>query len=414
MALTPSAGGAAAVALALLVFVPSSARAAESDVPDRALLEELKRRLTRLAPCQPHCIATSALRLRLTDESVVFEAEVHAADAGAWAIPGPPASWAPALVRVDGQATSALARLDDGFLHVRLGPGVHRIEAMGPVPRADTLTLQLRDRPMRATADAPGWDVSGFRADGPPDTSVQLSRRLRAGERAREEAGHYAPWLEVTRTLTLGLTWRVRTEVRRVSPIGAPVSLRVPLLTGEAPTEADLETEDGVALVALGRDQTEAGWSSTLPVTEALSVKAPEGQPWSEVWRLECGVIWQCQAEGLVPIAHQHDGVLSPEFRPWPGESLALHFQHPKAASGQTVTLDSVRVETTPGQRYSDSVLSLTARASREEPLVLTLPAGAERAGGHGGRRGASGEAGPGAAAADRARGQAGRGGEMA
>jgi hypothetical protein len=379
MALTPSAGGPAAVAaLALLLTASSSARAAESDVPDRGLLEELKRRLTRLEPCQPRCIATSVLRLRLTEESVVFEAEVHAADAGAWAIPGPPASWAPALVRVDGQATSALARLDDGFLHVRLGPGVHRIEAMGPVPRADTLTLQLRDRPMRATADAPGWDVSGFRADGPPDTSVQLSRRLRAGERAREEAGHYAPWLEITRTVTLGLTWRVRTEVRRVSPIGAPVSLRVPLLTGEAPTEADLETEDGVALVALGRDQTEAGWSSTLPVTEALSVKAPAGQPWSEVWRLECGVIWQCQAEGLVPIAHQHDGVLSPEFRPWPGESLALHFQHPKAASGQTVTLDSVRVETTPGQRYSDSVLSLTSRASRDEPLVLTLPASAE------------------------------------
>jgi hypothetical protein len=379
-ALTPTGGGgaAAALALALLLLAPASARAAESDVPDRALLDELKRRLTRLEPCQPRCVSTSALRLRLTDASLVFEAEVHAADSGAWAIPGPPASWAPALVRVDGQATSALARLDDGFLYVRLRPGLHRIEAIGPSPRADTLTLQLRDRPMRATADTPGWDVAGFRADGPPDTSMQLSRRLRAGERAREETGRYAPWLEITRTLTLGLTWRVRTEVRRVSPIGAPVSLRVPLLAGESPTEADLETEEGVALVALGRDQTEAGWSSTLPVTEALRMKAAEGQPWSEVWRLECGVIWQCEADGLAPIAHQHDGVLSPEYRPWPGESLALRFRHPQAAPGQTVTLDSVKVETTPGQRYSDSVLSLTARTSRDEPLVLTLPAAGE------------------------------------
>jgi hypothetical protein len=379
--LAPNRGGAAATAvaaLAVLLVSPSPARAAQSDVPDRALLDELKRRLTRLEPCQPHCVSTSALRLRLTDASLVFEAEVHAADQGAWAIPGPPASWAPAIVRVDGQATSALARLDDGFLYVRLGAGVHRIEAIGPAPRADTLTLQLRDRPMRATADTPGWDVAGFRADGPPDTSVQVSRRLRAGERAREEVGHYAPWLEITRTLSLGLTWRVRTEVRRVSPIGAPVSLRVPLLPGESPTEADLETAEGVALVALGRDQVEAGWSSTMPVTEGLKLQAAEGQPWSEVWRLECGVIWQCEAEGLAPIAHQHDGVLSPEFRPWPGESLALRFRHPKAAAGQTVTLDSVRVETTPGQRYSDSELSLSARASRDEALVLNLPASAE------------------------------------
>jgi hypothetical protein len=379
LALAPSGSGAVtAAALTLLLVIPASVRAAGSDVPDRALLDELKRRLTRSQPCQPHCVVTSNLRLRLTDGSVVFAAEVHAADEGAWAIPGPPTSWAPTAVRVDGQETRALARLEDGFLYVRLGTGVHRIEVSGPAPRADTLTLQFHDRPLRATADAPGWEVSGLRADGPPDTSVQLSRRLRAGERAREESGHYAPWLEVTRTLTLGLTWRVRTEVRRVSPTGAPVSLHVPLLPGESPTEADLETEEGVALVSLGRDQTEAGWSSTLPVTDALTVKAAEGQPWSEVWRLECGVVWQCEHDGLVPIAYQHDGVLSPEFRPWPGESLALRFRHPQAAGGQTMTLDSVRVESTPGQRYSDSVLSLSARASREEPLVLTLPKDAE------------------------------------
>jgi hypothetical protein len=372
-------GAATVAALALLLLAPASVRAAEStDLPDRALLDELKRRLTRTQPCQPHCVVASDLRLRLTDGSLVFEALVHAADAGAWALPGPPSSWAPAVVRVDGRATSALARLDDGFLYVRLDMGVHRIEVVGPVPRADSLTVQFHDRPLRATADAPGWDVSGLRADGPPDTSVQLSRRLRAGERAREESGHYAPWLEVTRTLTLGLTWRVRTEVRRVSPTGAPVSLHVPLLPGEAPTEADLETEEGVALVSLGRDQTEAGWSSTLPVTETLTVKAPLGQPWSEVWRLECGVVWQCDHDGLVPIATQHDGVLSPEFRPWPGESLGLRFRHPQGAAGQTLTLDSVHLESTPGQRYSDSVLSLSARASREEALVVTLPDGAE------------------------------------
>jgi hypothetical protein len=366
-----------AILLALCILAPAVAASA-AETPDRALLEELKRRITRPETCQPHCISTSTLHLRLAGGELSFSAEVDAGDAGAWAVPGPPTSWVPSEVRVDGQLTSALARMDDGFVYVRLAPGAHRVDVSGPAPRADTLTLQLRDRPHRATADAAGWDVSGLRADGPPDTSVQLSRRLRAGERAREESGLYAPWLEVRRTLSLGLTWRVRTEVRRVSPTGAPVSLRVPLVEGEAPTEPELEVKDGVAVISLGRDETEAGWSSTLPVTEALRLRAPEGQPWSEVWRLECSLVWECQSEGLAPVSHQADGTLSPQYRPWPGETLQLRFFHPQAVAGQTVTLDAARVETTPGERLTTTVLSLTARASREEPLVLALPADSE------------------------------------
>jgi hypothetical protein len=42
------------------------------------------------------------------------------------------------------------------------------------------------------------------------------------------------------------------------------------------------------------------------------------------------------------------------------------------------MTLDGVRLDTTPGARLTHSVLSLRTRASREEPLLLTLPADAE------------------------------------
>jgi hypothetical protein len=371
---------AAAAAAALLLFVMAARPAGAQDaIPDHEMLDEMKNRLARLEPCQPNCISTSTVHVRLAGDTLVFEAEVHAADAGAWPVPGPPASWAPSAVSVDGQATGALARLDDGFVYVRLTPGVHRVRVSGPVPPADTLTLQLPQRPRRADADTPGWDVAGLRADGPPDGSIQLSRRLRAGERAREESGAgYAPWLEVTRTLAIGLTWRVQTHVRRVSPTGTPVTLRIPLIAGEAPTEADLQTENGVALVSLARDQTEAGWSSTLATADTLALAAPQGQPWSEVWRVECGVIWQCETSGLVPVAHQRGGVLAPEFRPWPGESLTLRFRHPAAVPGQTVTLQSIRLEAVPGERLTNTSLTVATRASREEALVLALPPDAE------------------------------------
>jgi len=375
----PSPANAAAVAALLLFAMTARPAAAQDAIPDREMLDDLKTRLSRLEPCQPNCLSTSTLHVRLSGDTLTFEAEVHAADSGAWPLPGPPASWTPSAVAVDGQATGALARLDDGFLYVRVGPGVHRVRLSGPVPPADTLTLQLPQRPRRADADTPGWDVAGLRADGPPDGSIQLSRRLRAGERAREESGAgYAPWLEVRRTLSIGLTWRVLTHVRRVSPTGSPITLRVPLIAGEAPTEADLQTENGTALVSLSRDQTDAGWSSTLATTDTLTLTAPPGQPWSEIWHVECTVIWQCETSGLVPVAHQHAGTLAPEFRPWPGESLTVRFRHPAAVSGQTLTLQSMRLETVPGERLTNTSLTITTRASREEALVLTVPPDAE------------------------------------
>ena len=95
----------------------------------------------------------------------------------------------------------AVARLASGFLHLRLPRGVHRVEAAGPVPPGDSFTLQFADPPRRARAEAPGWDVSGLRADGPAEPSILLTRRLAARDGAATAEGRYAPWLEVTRTL---------------------------------------------------------------------------------------------------------------------------------------------------------------------------------------------------------------------
>ena len=138
----------------------------------------------------------------------------------------------------------------------------------------------------------------------------------------------------MTRTLSIGLTWRVQTHVHRESPIGSPISLRVPLIAGEAPTEADLQTENGVALVSLARDQTDAGWSSTLATTDTLTLAAPQGQPWSEVWHLECSVIWQCETSGLVPVTHQRAGALAP-VPALARRALTVRFRHPAAVPGR-------------------------------------------------------------------------------
>lgn len=369
----------ASVALALIVLAPpASASAQGAGMPSRDLLEDLKRRLTRPQPCGTACVETPRLFLQVAGERLRLVAEVHAQADGVWRVPGPLGSFVPAHVLVDGTPAAMVARQADAFLHVRVSPGVHRIEAMGPLPRGDSFTLELADRPRRARAEAPGWEVAGLRADGPPDPSLQLSRRLPADRRAAEAASVYAPWLEVTRTLSLGIAWRATTQVRRLSPPGVPLALRVPLLPGEAPSDAGLSVERGEVAVSLGRDQMEASWSSALEPGDSLTLVAPKDRPWSEAWRVQCGLLWDCAAEGLAPVERAAGEVLAPEYRPWPGEALTLRFRRPSAVEGQTLTLDGVDLEATPGSRLERLALRLQARSSREQALVITLPEPAE------------------------------------
>jgi hypothetical protein len=367
----------APIAVLLAVALLPAAARAEQETPTPEILEELKARLTRPAPCEPACVAAPSLLLRLDASRLELRAEVHAAADGTWPLPGPVGSWAPAEVRVDGAPAVALARLSSGFLHLRLPRGVHHVEASGPVPPGDSFTLQFAQPPRRARAEAPGWDVSGLREDGPPEASILLTRRLSARGAPGAE-GRHAPWLEVTRTLGFGVTWTVGTRVRRVTPLGSPVALRVPLLPGEAPTRANLVVERGEVAVSLGGDETEASWQSTLEPSPRVVLRAPEGRPWSEVWRLQCSPIWSCAGTGLPPVSRLAEGVFAPEYRPWPGETITVDLAHPQGVSGQTLTIDGVTLEATPGRRLERVRLVATARTSREQPLVLRIPREAE------------------------------------
>jgi hypothetical protein len=362
--------------LALLLF-PAAARA-QVDTPSPEMLQELRQRLTRPAPCEPKCVATPSLVLRLDASRMAVRAEVHAAADGTWAVPGPVGSWTPTEVRLDGASAVALARLASGFLHLRVPRGVHHIEASGPVPPGDSFALQFADPPRRARAEAPAWEVSGLRRDGPADPSILLTRRLGAGRGASGAEGRYAPWLEVTRTLAFGVTWTVETRVRRVSPAGAPIAVRVPLVPGEAPTRAGLVVEHGEVAVSLGGDETETAWESTLEQATEVVLRAPVGRPWSERWRLACSPIWSCAATGLPPVSRLAEGVFAPEYRPWPGETITVRLTHPQGVEGQTLTVDDASLETSPGRRVERVRLVATARSSREQPLVLRVPKEAE------------------------------------
>lgn len=383
-------GAAWFLAVLLAVALPSIAQAQDEEpaspgegglVPGPGLLEELKQRLTRAAACAPNCVSTQRLELNVAGSELRLEAEVHAGAASSWPLPGPTASWVPLGVTLDGQpAESGLVRLADGFLHLRVSAGVHQVRLSGALPPRDSVTLQFGQRPRLARATAPGWQVDGIREDGSAEDSVQLTRRLAVGATAQAGTSGYAPWLEIVRTFDIGVSWTVETTVRRISPPGQPVLVKVPLVKGMLVTDGERQVKDGELLVTLGRDETEASWSATLPAVEGqpVSLQAPQGKPWSEVWIVNCGPVWQCEATGLPPVSRLADGKLAPEFRPWPGETLTLTFRRPQGLTGRTLTIDRVLLALVPGTRLEDATLDLSVRSSRSGPLTLTLPQGAQ------------------------------------
>jgi hypothetical protein len=107
------------------------------------------------------------------------------------------------------------------------------------------------------------------------------------------------PFVQVERTLLLGLEWRVNTQIRRLSPKGVAVALAVPLLGGESVTTDGLNIEDAKVQIALGPDATVAGWESVLKPDSPIALISPDDTRWTETWLLEASPIWHVDAQGI-------------------------------------------------------------------------------------------------------------------
>lgn len=355
-------------ATAEIAVEPTKAHA--SGIPDASLLEELKNRLTRPPACAPHCVATSRVQVSV-GETLIISAYVQMGDKGAWPLPGPARQWVPKSVSVDGKEEKALATLGDGYVYLRLPKGAHQVVLAGALPPVNRFTLQFASKPHQLDVSAPGWDVSGVSDDGTSAGTIELSRKV-VSEETPEMV--FTPWVTVTRRLNLGVSWEVVTTVERLSPTGLPLVIEVPLLAGEKFTSAEFKSQNGRAVVNLGRDQTQASWTSPLEITPTMSLEVPTESPWSETWIVACGVTWQCAAGGFPPASRSQGGELVSTFYPWPGEKLDLTMVSPKGVTGPTATIENVNLTLKPGMRLTETEMTFQVRATRAGLADVKLP----------------------------------------
>jgi hypothetical protein len=150
-------------------------------------------------------------------------------------------------------------------------------------------------------------------------------------------------------------------------------------LAGESVVTPDIRVEKGKVMVNMSPAASDLEWRSVLKETPKLELKANGSPNWMEVWRLNAGPIWHVTFTGI-PYVHPENPESSwlPEWRPWPGETLAIDVSRPEGVAGQTLTIDQSTMKVTPGLRFTETVLNLTLRSSLGGQHVLTLPAGAD------------------------------------
>lgn len=379
-----------AAVIALLCFTASAS--AQSQIPDQATLDKLRERLLKPSDAYPHAADIPSVSLSLADRKLVIESEIHAAIRTAVPLPGKLPAWSPLTVLVDGKPEAALRR-DDGFLWVVLEPGVHRVRAEGSLANVTEWEWTFLLKPRQVTIEAPGWTFSGVRPDGVPEQQVFFALKQKAATGgASYERQDLQSIAEIDRRLELGLVWQVRTTLKRLSPVGKAIALRVPLLPGENVLSSNVVVRDGFIEVRLGAQEQSFTWESGLAIVPTLKLATRPEDSWVERWQLVVSPVWNLSMSGLAPFfeadaplpitsnstIRASGGDLIPTWQPWPGESVELAVSRPEAIAGATMTVARARHEITLGTRQRVSKLDLSILCSLGEDFLVELPADAE------------------------------------
>jgi len=370
-------GSTAAVLLAVgLTGVPTSS--AGADFPSPELLEELKARLLEPPDCLPDCADIQRMLLVTEGDMLRLELQVDAGEAVALPVPGSAGGWVPQDLRLDGSPLDGLRRDGEGTFLVPVLAGRHLLGLSGPLPARSEVELPLPLRPRLVESRGEGWRVEGIEPGGHPSAQLRL---LRLDPEGAEEpaASEVPPLVRVRRTLSLGVDWRVETEILRLSPPDFPVALEVPLIPGEKVLSEDIQARGGNLLVNLPPGRMGTGWISGLDPVDTLVLRAAEDTRLSEEWRVEASPLWHLRTDGIPPVHHLgHLERWLPTWRPWPGEEVRLLLTRPEGVPGPTLTLDRSLYRLVPGRRLTEATLELGLRSSQGGRHEIRLPRGAE------------------------------------
>ncbi len=369
------------VALTPVLFLNSNeALANPASMPDKTILDELKKRLTQPPECLPKCAQIQSMILRVDKTKLQIKLNVHALQKVAIPLPAKVKQWMPSKVVIDGRSATAMYRAKDGVLWIELPKGRFNIILSGKLGNKKYIQLPLQLKPGIVQSRLNGWSIEGIQENGIPDAQLQLSReqdsKLSGDSKFQDEQTEaLPPFLIIERHLKLGLDWFVETTVRRVSPVGSAVVVKVPLLKGESVLTEGVRSQNGQVLVSISPYQRQIFWRSSLDKNNKIKLTASNDNFSTELWEVSVSPIWHLEYNGLAVIQHKNQrGRWSPKWHPWQGETVTLNITRPQGVSGNTLTIDKSHILIKPGKRMIEAQLDLSLRSSQGGQYTLTLP----------------------------------------
>ena len=357
--------------------------AAEAQTPDPELLRELEARLTAPPDCVPRCAEILDADVDIDGDAVTVRLTIHALEDVAVPLPGSLDGWRPSAVLLDGASGAQVVRSGNQLLWIRVPPGRHDVVLRGGSGGADSFEIAFSTPPRVIEADADGWFVAGIKDRRLLSGSLQLTRLQ--SEQADDgspswENNRFPTFVNVTRTIELGLDWRVTTTVNRIAPTQGGLTIELPLIDGETVITEGITVADGKALVSMNPTQTSVTWQSNLPRTSPTELTSAAGMPWKESWYVAVGTVWHAEFSGVPESESGSSGasVRYAEFHPRPGESLDIDASRPEAAEGTTLAFDEVSMSIQQGARSATGTLMLNYRSTRGAQHTIQLPESAE------------------------------------
>ncbi len=350
------------------------------NVPNKNILNELKKRLIQPPECLPTCAQIQSMVMRVNKKQLQIRLNVHAFQKVAIPLPAKVKQWLPSKVMVDGRPATAMYRAKDGVLWIELPRGRFNLVLSGKLANKKYIQLPLQLKPGIVQSKLVGWSIEGVQENGVPDAQLQLSREQEAtlnnnSKFQDEQMEALPPFLIIERHLKLGLDWFVETTVRRVSPVGSAVVVRIPLLKGESVLTDGIRSQNGQVLINMSPRQRNLFWRSSLNKSNKIKLTAIKDSFSTELWRVSVSPIWHLAYKGIAVIQHKNQqGRWSPKWHPWPGESVTLTITRPQGISGNTLTIDKSNIGIKPGKRMMEVQLDLSLRSSQGGQYTLTLP----------------------------------------
>jgi hypothetical protein len=365
----------AAVLIVLALAIPTQC----AEFPSPQLLGELRTRLLEADDCFPNCADVSDMSIRITPDHLTVSMMVNSRIDTAIPLPGNQKHWLPQEIFLNRGKQAAMFR-SGGVFWAFIPEGRHHLELKGLLPAYNIIQLPLPMKPGSVNVQADGWSVEGIRDTGFIDNQIQF-QRLASGERKPVdmlETGVMPPFVQVERTLLLGIDWRVVTRVQRLTPLDSAIVLELPLIPGESVVTEGIDVKEGTAWVNLDASTGMIEWESILEPSDKIVLTHADTMLWTEEWEVDISPILHMEYDGIPVIMQQQDDRWFPRWHPWPGEEVRLSISRPEGVDGQTLTIQKSVLNVKPGKRVTECSLSLTLQSSQGLQHIIQLPEGAE------------------------------------